>query len=373
MSNPHNILIIKFPYSSTFGGGEQHTITLVDRLRDNHHFWLLSTCSVLVPEFTKRGWPVERIWAGSEPVTPKTLLVFFFTAPFITINLFKKIIQYRFKHNIDTLYCLSLTEKVLVTPLARLFGLRVIWVEHLQIERWLLHSPLRFAYALWSRLATVVTVVEAVKKQLMDLGVPEANIQVIYNSIDIKHFIPHPSTPKDVAQSFDILFIGRLAIEKGINDLIEAIALVRSSIPQVSLTIVGQGDWQAELEHLAEERQVDDIIRFVGWQADVTSWIQQSDALVLPATRRETFGIVLAEALAMVKPVVATNIGGVPEVVGNHGWLVEPHQPQAIATALQEIYNDYEAALRKTQAGRMHVLELFREDTMIQEYDALFQ
>ncbi len=373
MPKSRRILILKFPYSSTFGGGEKHTLTIVEKLRNHHQFWLLSTCSVLIPEFQKRHWNVRTTWAGTEPVTMKALVLFFFTAPFIQLNLLIQIIRYKLSQRIDTLYCLSLTEKILVTPWARLLGLHVIWVEHLQIERWLLQSPLRFLYVLWSRLATVVTVVKAVKLQLIELGVPEKNIRVIYNSINTNQFTPRPSTTAHILTSFNVLFVGRLASEKGVDDLIEAIRIVKPAIPHITLTIVGKGDWQTDLETLVKKYHLETTITFAGFQADTSHWIQQCDVFVLPATRRETFGIVVAEALATEKPVIATNVGGLPEVVGNCGWIVEPHQPEAIATALQDVYTNYDTALQKAQAGRAHVLELFREDTMIQAYDTLFQ
>lgn len=373
MPTSSRILILKFPYSSTFGGGEKHTLTLVEQLQGKHQFWLLSTCSVLVPEFRKRNWPVQTLWAGTEPVTPAALLLFFFTAPFIKINLLIHLLRYKFSHKIDTLYCLSLTEKILITPLAHLLGLRVIWVEHLQIERWLLKSPLRWLYVLWSRFATVVTVVEAVKKQLQTLGVAEKNIQVIYNSVNVEKFSPHPSAPEKITTSFNILFVGRLATEKGVDDLIEAMQIIQPRIPHSTLTIVGKGEWKTDLEALVRAYHLESVVHFAGFQENVSTWIQQCDVFVLPATRRETFGIVVAEALATVKPVIATKVGGVPEVVGEYGWLVDPHQPQAIAAALESIYQNYSAAVETAQKGRAHVLELFREDTMIQKYDTLFQ
>lgn len=367
------ILITKFPYSSTFGGGEKHALTLVERLQQRGHtFFLLSTCSVLVPEFQKRGWPVQAIWAGTEPVTASALLKFFFTAPFIWCNFTRWLWWYRRHKQIDTLICLSLTEKVLLAPVARLLGIKVFWIEHLQIERWLLASPLRFLYVLWSRLVTVITVVQAVKKQLIQLGVPASQIEVIYNSVDVSEFKPvAPATPEKIRQRFEIIFIGRLAIEKGIDDLIQAVALAKEHIPQIHLTIIGSGYWQEQLEQLQQFEHLEHDIDFVSFQSNIRLWLQHSDVLVLPATRRETFGIVLAEALAMEKPVVATMVGGLPEVVGHHGWLVPPHNPVALSKAILEIYNNYPGAVRKAKAGRQRVVDLFSEDRMIETYDCI--
>lgn len=366
------ILLTKFPYSSTFGGGEKHTLTLVDRLQQQgHQFFLLSTCSVLVAEFRKRNWPVQTIWAGTEPVTPSALVRFFVTAPCILFNMVRWLRWYRYHHQVDTIICLSLTEKVLLTPWARLLGIRVFWIEHLQIERWLVKSPLRFAYVLWSRLVTVITVVEAVKAQLLELGVPAGNVKVIYNAVAVSQFVPSPTAVEKIQEHFNVIFIGRLASEKGIDDLIKAVALVKERISHIHLTIVGTGYWHDQLEQLQYFEHLEHIIDFAGFQSNVHEQLSRSDVLVLPATRRETFGIVVAEALATLKPVIATTVGGLPEVVGNNGWLVPPHQPRAIADALIEVYSNYGAALKKAEAGRARVVDLFSEDRMIEAYARL--
>ena len=369
----HRILILKFPYSSTYGGGEKHTLTLVERLRDQHDFYLLSTCSVLLPEFRKRQWQASTTWAGTEPVTLNALLWFFVTAPFIWFNLFRLLVVYKIRYRIDTLFCLSLTEKVLLTPWARLLGMKVIWMEHLQIERWLIANPLRLFYILWSRFAIVVTVVDAVKEQLMQLGVPSANIAVIYNAVDVKAFTPSPSNINDLNNQYRILFIGRLATEKGIDDLLRAVAQIRTTLPQARLTLVGEGDWRPDLEALTHELAISDIVKFVGFQDNIPQWTKNCDVLVLPSTRRETFGIVMIEAFATAKPVIATTTGGLTEIVDRYGWLVTPHRPTALAEALIDVHANYQLALYKASSGRVRVLELFQEKRMIQEYDALFR
>ena len=336
MNARRNILILKFPYSSTYGGGEKHTITLVDQLSTHYNFYLLSTCSVLLPEFAKRQWQHQRIWAGTEPVTPQALLMFLLLWPAILMNLLFWLVRYKIRYHIDTLFCLSLTEKVLLTPWARLLGIKVIWMEHLQIERWLLASPLRWAYRLWSRLAKVVTVVEAVREQLIQLGVPASHIHVIYNAVNVKQFTPTPSQPDALVKRFRILFIGRLAVEKGIDDLLYALEEVLPQIPVANLTIVGQGPERSHLEQLVSNLHLNDRVEFVGFREDIPEVLKQCDVLVLPSTRRETFGIVMIEALATVKPVIATTTGGLTEIIDRYGWIVPPHKPSAIAEALAD-------------------------------------
>lgn len=366
-----NVLILKFPYSSTFGGGEKHTLTIVERLQKKHQFFLLSSCGVLLPEFTKRRWSNKKIWGGTEPVTAKSLLWFLLIWPIVWVNLMRHIITYKIKYQINIIWCLSLTEKILITPWARILGIKVIWMEHLQIERWLLSSPLRYPYVLWSRLATVVTVVEAVRTQLIHLGVAAQHTQVIYNSVDTKNFTPD-TTPHDIARQFNIVFAGRLAIEKGLDDLLAAFKVIHQTIPHSKLILVGTGDYAATLRQHTHQLGLTAQVEFAGFQTDVQPYLHQADVVVLPSTRRETFGMIIAEALACAKPVLVTTTGGTKEVVGDYGWVVAPHQPMALAQALQEIYQTYPTALTKAQHGRSRVIELFNESKMITAYDALF-
>lgn len=371
MAKP-GVLILKFPYSSTYGGGEKHTLTLVERLQDTFDFHLLSTCTVLVPEFQKREWSVKRAWAGIEPVTPISLFLFLIQWPFILVNLMRHLRRYKQTQKIQAIICLSLTEKVLVTPWAHAMGLRVLWIEHLQLERSLLSSPLRWLYVWWSKYATVVTVVDAVKQQLMQLGVDERQINVIYNGVDATQWTPLPSTTP-LETSYELLYVGRLAPEKGIDDLIDAVALLKQQIPDVYLNIVGEGSERAALEKRVQEKQLTDVISFAGFQNDIRPWMQHAHVCILPSRRRETFGIIIAEALASEKPVVVTRMGGVPEVVGDCGWIVEPNHPKQLAAALTAVYQQYPEALTKAKQGRLRVLQLFSEDRMIEAYRTLLK
>ena len=83
-----NILILKFPYSSLMGGGEKHTITVVDELqKKDFNFFLVSSCKVLLKEFRKRHWYYKKLWAGIEPVTKFSVILFLFIAPIIFLDL----------------------------------------------------------------------------------------------------------------------------------------------------------------------------------------------------------------------------------------------------------------------------------------------
>lgn len=369
-----NILIFKFPYSSVYGGGEKHTLDLVEKLKSkDFNFHLVSTCGVLLKEFEKNKWSYQKAWAGTEPVTKSSLLLFLITWPFIFINLLKILIQYKFSKKINIIYCLSLTEKILLTIPARILGIKVVWVEHLLIENWLLKSPLKYLYILNSKFSLVITVVNAVKKQLIKLGVAEKNIKVIYNSVDLSKFPPRPSDLDNLYKEFKIGFVGRLNEEKGVKYLILAMGKIKNVIPHLKLIIVGEGPEKNSLQMLIKDKGLESNVVFVGFQTDVSKWMANFDCLVLPATRRETFGIVVAEALASLKPVVVTDVGGLTETVGDNGFIVEPHHSTGIADSLVTIYKDYNKALEQAKAGRRRVEEKFSLDIMINNYAQTFK
>jgi len=369
-----NILICKFPYASLYGGGEKHTFDLVENLqKKNFTFYFAGSCPVLLAEFIKKNWLVRKTWGGKEPVAKWSLAVFFFIWPIIFLNLLRLLVVYKLKHKINILYCLSLTEKILLTLPARCMGIKVIWMEHKLIGNWLYLSPLKYLFILFSRLALIITVSQTAKESITKLGVAEKNIQVIYNGVDLEKFLPRPSSLDNLSKEFRVGFIGRLDAEKGVKYLILAIAKLKTVIPQIKLIIIGEGPDKKSLQMLIKDKGIADKVFFVGFQQNTAKWLANFDCLVLPSVKQESFGLVAAEALACLKPVIVTNIGGLKEVVADCGYLIEPHHSTGIADALITVYKNYHQALEKAKAGRLRVAENFSQEKMLENYAQTFQ
>jgi len=371
-----NILIFKFPYSSLFGGGEQHTLLLVEALQQkDFNFFLVSSCPVLLKEFKERHWPVKKVWAGIEPVSKGALLLWPFTAPFVFINFCLILFYYRFFKKINILYCLSLTEKILATLPAKLLGIRVVWVEHVTVERWLSKNPLRVFYRWFSRLVKVVAVSQAVKRQLVEeIRVRAKNVVVIYNGVDLQKFNMKKYRWENSAR-YNIGCIARLEKEKGIEFLIQTIKIVREFIPFVRLIIVGEGRERRKLVWLSERLGLKEIIQWVGHQRGIEKWYSYFDAYVLPSVTRESFGITLVEAMASGVPVVASRIGGTPEIIEHKktGLLAQPGQSQDLADQLMYFYNNRSQTREITLKAREKVEELFSLKRMVRDYYLLFR
>ncbi|SEO34992.1 Glycosyltransferase involved in cell wall bisynthesis [Salinihabitans flavidus] len=156
----------------------------------------------------------------------------------------------------------------------------------------------------------------------------------------------------------NLVFVGRLAAVKGIAVLLEALATLRESHPDLHLTLIGDGPERVALEGRARQLGVKGCVTFAGYrsQDEVAGTLRGSDLLVLPSFA-EGVPVVLMEAMAAGLPVVATQVAGVSELVedGVSGRLVPPGDAGALADAIDTILRDPEEAVRLGQAGRAKV------------------
>ncbi|WP_158579858.1 glycosyltransferase family 4 protein [Geodermatophilus marinus] len=154
-----------------------------------------------------------------------------------------------------------------------------------------------------------------------------------------------------------LVVVGRLSANKGQDIAISATALVRRAGFDVTLCLVGDSypgyeDYLAGLHTLAAAEQVDDVTVFTGFQ-DPRPHVEAADVVLVPS-RIESFGLAAVEALLLGRPVVATRVGGLPEVIraGETGLLVDPDAPRALADAIIDLLGDPEAAAAMGRAGR---------------------
>jgi glycosyltransferase involved in cell wall biosynthesis len=171
-----------------------------------------------------------------------------------------------------------------------------------------------------------------------------------------------------------LLFAGRLAAQKGIDDLVTAIDLVQYVLPELRVLIVGDGPLRAPLEETARAFRLDGMVRFTGHRDDVPRLLAAADLLVLPSLYEGLPNVVL-EAMRFAKPVVATAAPGTTEVVddGRTGLLVPVHDPPALAQAIRTVLRDPALARRLGDAGRARVVAEFRAATMIERFAALYE
>lgn len=159
-----------------------------------------------------------------------------------------------------------------------------------------------------------------------------------------------------------ILCIAHLRELKGIDVLLRAAAPLLRTDPALSVVLAGDGPLRGELQGLAASLGIGDRTRFLGTKGalEIAGLLHRCEVLVLPS-RAESFGIVLLEAMASRKPVIATSVGGIPEIVehAKSGLLVEPDDPASLTEALRAVLTNGELKKMLAENGRARMMERF--------------
>lgn len=227
-------------------------------------------------------------------------------------------------------------------------------------SRWYVKPVLRWALRASSALTAIS---EDCKRHALNAGADEQQISVIMNGADLRRFSPAPGG--QVAGSQTIFACRQLFPRKGIRFLIQAAAKIRPRYPDLKLVIAGDGFERRDLEKLAADLGMADITTFLGWMAneDLPAQFRAAAVSVIPSLE-EGFGIPAAEAMGCEIPVIATDAGGLPEVVEHEvtGLIVPKGDADALAVALDRLLGDPALARRMGQAGRARALRLFDWD-----------
>jgi glycosyltransferase involved in cell wall biosynthesis len=230
----------------------------------------------------------------------------------------------------------------------------------------------------------VVAITEGQRRDLVERYriVPAARAVVVPLGLDLDPFAAADTSSRaSVRQALgfapdDVVcaFVGRLVPIKHVDLLVHACARVFARHPNGRLLIVGDGECRAGLEALVRDRGLDARVRFVGWRTDLTNIYAAADVVAL-SSRNEGTPVALIEAMAAGRAVVATAVGGVPEVVedGVTGRLVADDDEVALASAIDELFADAAARARLGAAARDSVLRRFGYARLVTEIDAIYR
>ena len=251
---------------------------------------------------------------------------------------------------------------------AKIAGVKIIIGEEIGIPN---HSSLaqKIFALVYSWAHKVICVSQSVKDQLVKTGeIPAHNGEVIYNPVSVpqKHETECP-------EKFNIVYVGRLEKVKNVESLVRAFSHLRND--DLQLTIIGDGRERQNLETLVKEIKLSDNVIFEGFQSDPGKYLSTADLYVLPSYS-EGFGIAAVEAMFLQVPVVATNVGGVPEFIndGENGWLFNPHSVTDLTTKLEQIIAlDEETRKQIGKKGFVEVTERFTVEKYIQNLEKLYE
>ena len=213
-------------------------------------------------------------------------------------------------------------------------------------------------------------------------GTAPEKVHVILNGIDFSRarssgvdVVAKLRKELAVENGYMLLMPARLHPEKGHTYLFQALPGIRKRVARdVVVLVAGAGPFEEAYRQQVRALGCDDIVRFLGFRRDVWDLMAAADLVVLPSVA-EAFGLVLAEALYLGTPVVASRVGGIPEIVddGIDGVLVPPADSGALADAIVRLLNDGQERQRLAGAGREKVRGRFSFEQMARGYEQLYE
>jgi len=233
----------------------------------------------------------------------------------------------------------------------------------------------------YSKVDRIIAISERVKEVLVADGLPGEKIDVVYSGVDVKRF-QNVKGDYLIAEwgpnrnKFRIGNIAALAWHKDHRTLIEAARIVVDKYPGVIFLIVGEGPLRKEIEILIKKFSLEEEVKLLGFRQDIPEILSILDMFVLSSSW-EGLGTSLLDAFASKVPVVATNVGGIPEIVkdGVNGILVPPGNPGALAGAIISLLKNRDLAREMGEKGFRLVKEKFSIERMVEEtrkiYDRL--
>jgi len=244
------------------------------------------------------------------------------------------------------------------------------------------------AYRLTDFLSTRTTAVSSAAAQRFVLlkAVPQNKITVIPNAIDTAEFSPNParrtqtraalSAPHASSSLANFIWLaaGRIVPAKDFPNLLRAFAIVHAAHPAAQLCIAGQPTSPEfeRLQALAQSLNLGPSLQFLGLRQDIPALLDAADAFVL-SSAWEGMPLVLAEAMAMEKPIVATDVGGVRELLADTARIVPPGNPQALAAATLDLMQTRSEVLHaQAQAARIRIQAHFNLEARVAQWESLY-
>ena len=231
------------------------------------------------------------------------------------------------------------------------------------------------AYRLTNHLSDINTNVsqEATQAMINKGAFTKSSVITVSNGINLNRFKNKPKSIRREKNTLNFIAVGRFTDAKAYPNLVNAFAILKNNNRAINLTIVGDGELRSQIESLIKELNLDKDITLLGRRSDIPELLSQADIFVL-ASKFEGFGLVVAEAMACECYVVATDSGGVAEVMGDTGHLVPIQDSQALADALQNaIALSVEDRTQNNEKARARVEQLFSLETSVKRWLELYK
>jgi glycosyltransferase involved in cell wall biosynthesis len=263
---------------------------------------------------------------------------------------------------------------------AKLAGVRHVVASERNVDIW--EEPYKRIIGRWLARSTdrIIANSEAVRRYLVERGgLAPDKIVTVYNGVNFDRF-RRPCDPAvrraELGLKDDVILAGvvaRVEPNKDHATLLSAMALLRQQVPMLHLAIVGGGGEEERLKRLARDLGIADRVHFTGMRSDSAEWMQTLDISVLSSIKEGLSNTVL-ESMAAARPMIATTVGGNPEVIvhGETGFLVPPRDPAALAAALARLARSPDLMSLFGGEGRKRVSAMFSVSSMVTRTERVY-
>ena len=368
MTKQNNKLnVVHVTFSLDIGGAEIVIFNLIrkfDKQKFNTSICSLTAGGDLVPELENAGIPIHVVQKNEG----KDLKIYYRLYRFFRDN------------NIDIVHCHNMYMLLYCAIPAKLAGaIGVVLTEHANLR-----NPSKL-YCFLSRVSQKFTDLITVNSQQVidalvnDQGLKPRDMVIIPNGIDFAQYHQQFDTSalrSELGIDADdkvVGIVGRLVPVKDHLTLIKAFAKLVARLPSARLLIVGDGQELDNLKAFVEQQQLNERVIFTGFRRDILALLNVMHAFVL-SSLKEGQSISILEAMAVGLPVVATAVGGTPELVMDNetGLLVPSQDPEALGNAIYKVLSDSETAARLGDAGRKRIQERYDLEKITRDYEEYY-
>jgi glycosyltransferase involved in cell wall biosynthesis len=343
-----------------WSGGEGQTFSLVRGLiKRGHRITLVAQPQSIIGKRVRTlGIPVVEIWMRNH----------------LDINAIFKLHRLMKHKHFDIIHLHTSRAHALGAIAARFLKTKVVVTRRMDfpVKKNFLNKLL---YQRWTD--EIIVISRKIEKILIDMGIDPNKIVYIPSGVDLKRFTPEIRGEK-IRNEFNIdsFLIGTVAAlveRKGLSYFIEAARDVSKKSPTTRFIIVGDGSLKEKLKRYSEKLGMEERIIFAGFREDIPELIASLDVFVL-SSLQEGLGVSILEAEACGKPVVASNVGGIPDccIDGITGFLIPPRDSKALTKVIITLLQDKEKRTKMGKAGRRLVEKKFSMESMIRENEKIY-
>jgi len=373
MEKMQTVALIRNAKAYDFGGAERFPVFLGEVLQKNdfhpilvtRHPRLLTFAHGRSVETIKSWWWSNQDWNGPKVIMFPVYLIWQIALFFWYMQLFVRLRP-------DIIHIQSKDDFIATTWAGRILGKKVVWTDHADLQHiwrnvgvWYKNPVGKLVH--WSaRFVDTITTISNSELSLICANLRKSDpiknkLRVVYNGV----IDTASGYPAKTGKNFTYCVVSRLVTDKGIGEIIEAFSRLAIDYPDDQLLIVGDGPEAKKFENQAK---VNPNIKLLGYQKDPLEYVAGCDVFVHPA-HHEGFGISLVEASMLSKPIIASSVGGIVEIITDRetGLLVKEKDVESLQDAMKLLRNNETLRNKLGRAARKQFLEKFQFDQIVKD------